>query len=327
MQNLTIAPTNATLYESSELTIVTYCMVTMQILLMFVICGGNLLVIVVFGGNQRLRKPNNFYIVQLAISDLTVGMAMPYHAATFLYPIMLRNIHICLLRYAFSMASMCASLLSLVSLTVDRFSAMNWPLSYQQTLSTRRQILISLAIWITSIGGIFTPIMLVHYGWTRTLVGDCDLVLVMIQEFLYLVAPLFFGMCTSIILVLYIRILSIAYHHTKAIQSMEVSRDTSNHKNNFRAAKTTAVVLGVFYGCWAPFVILTTLQIRLDKTEQSSWSHIRGMLSMLAMLNSGMNPFIYAYKMPGIRDKFKVILKFRSGSEESRSTVISVVSS
>ena len=292
---------------------------------MFVICGGNLLVMMVFGGHQRLRQPKNFYVVQLAIADFTVGLCMPYHAATFLYPKMLRNIHVCLLRYSSSMFGMFISVLSLVSLTVDRFSAMNWPLTYQQTLSSRRQVAIALVIWFTSLCCVFTPVMTVHNSWSKTLIGDCDLVMVVNNKFLYLILPIFFGTSASVILVLYARILFIAYRHMKAIQTLDIGRDINSQKTEFRAAKTTAFVLGIFYGCWGPFTTWTVLQIALNKHSDQTWTSIRSILSIIAISNSAMNPFIYAYKMPEVREKFKQMLKFKRAKIEQSTITVSTV--
>ena len=313
---------NVTVYNAG---LVDYGIVCIEIMLMFVTCGGNLLVMIVFGENQRFRQPKNFYIVQLAIADFTVGLSMSYQAVTLLYPVVVRNIHLCLLKYSFSMLGMAVSVISLVSLTVDRFLAMNWPLTYQQTVSPSRQILTALFIWIVALSCVFTPVMLIHHGWSKTFDGDCDLVMVVHNDFLSLVTPLFIVISGGIVLALYARILLIAYRHTMAIRTLDVTTQTNSHKREFRAAKTTAVVLGIFYGCWGPFTISTCLQIVLVKQRDPTWKGIRRVMTMLPITNSAINPFIYAHRMPEVRERFKTMLTIKRSKIE-QSSIISTMS-
>ena len=301
---------NESIYYPTVIRTFDYFLTVLEILLTIVILGGNILVCATFGKSERVRRAENFFIVQLAIADIVVGVCLPYHIFTFLQPRSMRNIYLCMLRYSSIFFSMCASILSLLALTADRYAAMTWPLTYQQTLSKTRQTLTTTVIWVTSFILGFLPPFLFNNGWSKSLIGQCDAVLVISEEFLVIGLPSFFALVSAVILSLYTKILLLAYRHTRAIQAMQFNKD-NNQKQEFKAAKTTAVVLGIFYLCWAPSIFCVCLQLSLNKVHSPLWNVIRGVLTLFSIFNSALNPIVYAYRMPAIRQEAKKLFGIR----------------
>ena len=103
---------------------------------------GNLLVLlaILIDPNKDLKSPFNYFVANLALCDLFVGfvvdpMSVAYHyseGSARKYPMKLVYLHI---PYFISST---ASVLSLAALTVDRFWAINSPLSYRIKLNPKR---------------------------------------------------------------------------------------------------------------------------------------------------------------------------------------------
>lgn len=77
-----------------------------------------------------------------------------------------------------------------------------------------------------------------------------------------------------------------------------------------RASKTAATVYGTFFICWFP-VSVYSLSIAFDKVEHNEeklkWFHII-FVEILPLLNSMMNPFLYAFMNRQYRRAFKIVL-------------------
>lgn len=99
--------------------------------------AGNLLVIVAFTTDKRLRRVTNFYIMSLACADFLVGifgvpsailtrMGMPRDA-----------FHSCLTMLSLLIVFCTISILNLVAVSVDRFWAILFPLNYHSKMSSK----------------------------------------------------------------------------------------------------------------------------------------------------------------------------------------------
>ncbi|RWS21941.1 7 transmembrane receptor (rhodopsin family)-like protein 2 [Leptotrombidium deliense] len=97
---------------------------------------GNLLTIIVFIQDKKLRKVTNFYIVSLAVADLLVGVfGIP--SAIFTRIGVPRNaFHVCLSMLSFLLVLCTVSILNLVAVSLDRFWAILYPLNYHRRMSS-----------------------------------------------------------------------------------------------------------------------------------------------------------------------------------------------
>ena len=91
-----------------------------EILLMIVICLGNSMVIFIIWRSTRLHNFTYYFIVQLAIADMAVGLMLPFQMILLFNEELMRNIFVCILRYTLYIGPMVTSLLSLTLMTFDR---------------------------------------------------------------------------------------------------------------------------------------------------------------------------------------------------------------
>jgi len=97
---------------------------------------GNLLVLVVFVQDKRLRKVTNFYIVSLAMADLLVSLVGIPSAILTRMGLPRDSFHTCLTMLSLLIVFCTISILNLVAVSVDRFWAILFPLNYHSKMSS-----------------------------------------------------------------------------------------------------------------------------------------------------------------------------------------------
>lgn len=100
---------------------------------------GNLMVIVVFQRERKLRRRTNYYIVSLAIADFLVGsLGVPFAIlASIGLP---RDLYTCLFTVSLLVVLCTISIFCLVAVSVDRYWAILYPMAYSRNVRTRTAI-------------------------------------------------------------------------------------------------------------------------------------------------------------------------------------------
>ena len=126
---------------------VAYCAVEVVIALLSVI--GNCLVVVVFYKFSILQTVTNYYVTSLACADLLVGLlGVPGAIATSLG--LPTNYHACLFMNSLLLLLCTASIFSLLAVTIDRYWAIMFPLTYYIRMTHRNAIVTIAFIWVGS---------------------------------------------------------------------------------------------------------------------------------------------------------------------------------
>ncbi|KAI0215042.1 hypothetical protein LSAT2_032945 [Lamellibrachia satsuma] len=82
-------------------------------------------------------------------------------------------------------------------------------------------------------------------------------------------------------------------------------------KGHMRSAKTMCIVLGAFYVCWCPYVVLAGLTASYGKHVPRLLRVFRDVAAILIAVNSGLNPCIYAWRNDDFRKAYKKLVRFR----------------
>lgn len=102
------------------------------ILLVLILCG-NILTILAVRYSRRLRSViSNQFVLSLAISDILVGLTLPYHLAFFLSTDLGESKPFCLLRFFLVIMACCVSIWNLIAIALDRYIAICYPLHYSR---------------------------------------------------------------------------------------------------------------------------------------------------------------------------------------------------
>ncbi|XP_013401074.2 adenosine receptor A1-like [Lingula anatina] len=299
-----------------------YQLVTLvaQAILMIVICFGNGMVIAAFYRSEVIQTITNYYIMHLAVADFTVGLSLPFHIACFLKPDILNNIYVCIFRYSTLMTTQSVSVLCLLAITIDRYSAVVYHMRYHSLMTKWRAAVTIVAVWIIPIVmGVIVP-FLWHNPWPENeSERDCDFGKTLSLDFHRYISVGSFAIVTAVMLTLYSRIFQVAKRHAAQIEDLMANiPDKMAFNVNLKIAKTAAIVIGLFLLFWAPFFLILTTQAYGNLIHSKLLIELRVYASILALVNSGVNPVVYAYRLPEFRREFRKILHLKqSGGANS----------
>lgn len=259
---------------------------------------GNTLVCVAFYRSSRLQSVTNVFIVSLAITDILVAaVSIPIwlviqnteciNNATVCDPVLMAFWRC--LDILFSTAS----IMNLCAISCDRYIAITSPLRYAQIITKTRSAMALIFLWGYSIvtsainlaGGMYYPI------------------LVFVVSFLLPLTVMFYS---------YSRIFLAALRQLRRIQPL---RQAFYFKREIKAAKTLALVMGIFIVCWTPFFVMNIL-VTFGK-GLSVQPIITLAIKLLHYGNSALNPIIYSSTNRDFRNKILRVLPWRCGSFHS----------
>ncbi|KAJ2940573.1 hypothetical protein O0L34_g6513 [Tuta absoluta] len=171
---------NSTSYNSSEhlyghvkhakySTPVTILLVIIFMIVIFVTIVGNILVVVAVCLVRKLRRPSNYLIVSLAVSDLCVAMiVMP---VAMVYDIMGTwpfGPALCDFWASSDVLSCAASILNLCMISVDRYYAITKPLEYGVKRTPKRMLFCVFVVWMGAAFISLPPVLILGNEKTDT---------------------------------------------------------------------------------------------------------------------------------------------------------------
>ncbi|XP_041322676.1 adenosine receptor A3 [Pyrgilauda ruficollis] len=267
---------------------------------------GNVLVIWAARLNAACQNTTLYFIASLALADaamgllvmplavvVSLGMAMPAYSCLFM----------CCLLLVFSNAS----ILSLLAIAVDRYLRVKLPTRYK-TITTERRVWWALGLcWSLSLLGGLVPM----FGWNKAGPRSssylrCRFISVMRMD--YMVYFCFFTWTLVPLLVMCVLYAEIFYIiHTKLSQGTAVRGARAFYGQEFKAAKSLALVLLLFAISWLPLCIINC--IFYFHPESQIPPYLIYLAILLSHANSAMNPIVYAYKIKKFKTTYLLILR------------------
>lgn len=292
---------------------------------------GNLTVCLTVLFNSNLHTFTSYLVASLACSDLMVAtFSLPFRIHQTLH-----NTNWCLSDDAClfwiwaDLFCCCASIGNLALISIDRFLATKYPLTYYQIVSKKTSWLMLSSVWIYS----FVVASSGLTNWTFPSAGR----MVGIDNGCYKPDPYFYtfaavvGFFVPLVVIVcaYCYIFKIAMEHFRAISRLTTQvipsapKRNENHqtlyKQQLKATKTLAIVVGAFVICWLPtFIILlvqTWCQTCFSTHHHPELSGVFYFINItfvytLPNINSAINPFIYVVFSKDLRQAF--IKSFKS---------------
>ncbi|XP_052869133.1 tyramine/octopamine receptor [Anopheles cruzii] len=113
---------------------------------------GNILVILSVFTYRPLRIVQNFFIVSLAVADLTVAiLVLPLNVAYSLLGRWEFGIHVCKMWLTSDVLCCTASILNLCAIALDRYWAITDPINYAQKRTLERVLALIAGVWVLSL--------------------------------------------------------------------------------------------------------------------------------------------------------------------------------
>ena len=275
----------------------------MSFLLAIITIPGNALVCVAIVRDpfRELKTPFSYFLLSLAVTDLLVGTLMDTISAVYhlseglqLALVGIKTVHVAY----FILCT--ASILTLAALTVDRYYAVMAPLRYKSRLTPRKVRMFMIAIWVSSLA-----LSMLYFALSFILYS----LIFAVTSVAFTVAVLLFVYAR-----IYQRLNQRLAHWSPRLASNSSRKDRKERRKQLKlvmseskATKAFVFVLLAFLVSFAPAcVIIFVLNFCRDcSCDLINW--LRDLQVLLVLLNSGVNPYMYALRLPQFK---KVIGKF-----------------
>ncbi|NXL91619.1 AA2BR protein, partial [Alectura lathami] len=297
--------------------------IVVELIIAVLSIAGNVLVCWAVAINSTLKNATNYFLVSLAVADIAVGLlAIPF-AITISIGFQV-DFHSCLFFACFVLVLTQSSIFSLLAVAIDRYLAIKIPLRYNSLVTGKRARGLIAVLWLLSFVIGLTPLM----GWNKAMsvcpnatnetgansgAGHHSCFISCLFENVvtmsYMVYFNFFG-CVLLPLVImlgiYVKIFMVACKQLHQIELMGNSRTTL--QKEVHAAKSLAIIVGLFAFCWLPLHILNCITHFHEELSKSKPEWVMYMAIILSHANSVINPIIYAYRIRDFRYTFRKII-------------------
>ena len=272
-------------------------------LIFLVALAGNTVIGIIVYKTKTMRKPINFLIVNMAMSDLIVPIFMIPWDIQWLYinsfliggPL---GQALCKLVVSLRMVSIAVSIESLVLIAVDRFGAVVFPLR-SPLISSKLCPFFILATWIIAMA-VFSPFLfafkLVEYpgrlvcalSW-KEVFGESS----SYENYFASIFMIFYLIPLVLIAILYIIIyIKLKSQKTPGEQSANAGQQRKQRERNV-LKMAIAIVLG-FAVCWLPLLIVFVFSVFLFATDiwSCGFQYFVFFATLMSRVNCAMNPCI-----------------------------------
>ncbi|XP_035679048.1 G-protein coupled receptor 54-like [Branchiostoma floridae] len=287
---------------------------------------GNALVIYVVARFSEMRTVTNYYIVNLAITDLSFLLCcVPFSAANYALPSWIFGRVLCkLINYLMQVTTQ-ATCITLCIMSVDRFCAIVYPLRSLRFRRKRVAVIVNAITWLVSFLTAI-PVCIFHdltrfnwYGF-RTYCRPAwpskaweDGYMIFTIAFTY-VLPLIICSVTCSLVV-------------KRLHSRFRRSESRPQHHEVQTRRITRMVVGVvivFLVCWLPNHVINMWRYIHIKNKFSPALYYGKMVALfLIYCNCALNPFIYTLIGENFRNCLKQIVSRTSSNSSSQSTKLS----
>ncbi|KAM3937951.1 melanopsin-B-like isoform 2-T2 [Leptodactylus fuscus] len=270
---------------------------------------GNLLVLYAFYSNKKLRTPPNFFIMNLAVSDLL--MSATQAPVCFLNSFNRQWIlgGIACNVYAFCGALFgITSMMTLLAIAIDRYLVITRPLQSIQWSSKKRTMQVILLVWLYSLMWSMAPLL----GWSsyvpEGLMISCtwDYVTstsanksytMMLCCFVFFIPLIVIFHCY---LLMFLAIRSTSRNVQKLASCGRQTVLSSSMKNEWKMAKIAFVIIIVYVLSWSPYACVTL--IAWAGYGKSLTPYTKTVPAVIAKASAIYNPIIYGIIHPKYRE-------------------------
>ncbi|NXC66429.1 NMUR2 protein, partial [Anhinga anhinga] len=281
---------------------------------------GNFLVCLVILKHRNMKTPTNYYLFSLAISDLLVllfGMPLEVYEMWSNYPFLFGPVG-CYLKTALFETVCFASILSVTTVSVERYIAILHPFRAKLESTRKRALRTIVVLWVLSVlfalPNTGTHGIMLQYFPNGTLVPGSDTCTVVTPMWIYncivqITSFLFYVLPMGVISVLYY----LMGLRLKGDKSLEVEEMSVNVQRPSRKSVTKMlfVLVMVFAICWAPFHIdrlFFSFVVEWTEPLANIFNLIHVVSGVFFYLSSAVNPIIYNLLSQRFRKAFLSVI-------------------
>lgn len=196
-------------------------------LLILILCG-NCLTIAAVQFSRRLRSVvSNLFVLSLAVSDLLVGLTLPYHLAFYLDAKLGDSHWICIFKFFTNIFACSVSIWNLMAIAVDRYLAIVYPLHYSRWITKRVAVTVIIFGW--TMGMVIGAIPLFWNNWATS--KECEFDEVLPPWYMAGIITPVFSVIWICMLTLYWRIWREAHKHAKQLRASITGLHDGGHSD------------------------------------------------------------------------------------------------
>nr|XP_055041268.1 trace amine-associated receptor 4-like [Misgurnus anguillicaudatus] len=302
--------------RAHRLTVVKVAMYAFMLLMILMTVFGNLLIIISISHFKQLQSPTHLIVQSLAVCDCLLGsLVMPYSMMRSVEGCWFLGDVICKVHSSLDMTFCTSSLIHLSLISIDRYWAICDPLKYKMRITNNTVTIFITLTWIFSFVYSFSILFSgVNAVGLEALIlqmscfGGCGVFFN--KEWGLICVILLFIIPGTIMSSLYIIIFNVVRKHAKvlsekvSVTTTGVNSQSSAHRER-KAAKTLALVMGVYFICWLPYFIAIAVDPFINYVTPAD---VFEALVWFAYFNSTCNPLIYGFFYPRFQKAFKTLI-------------------
>lgn len=314
---------NLTKGETFAFSLTIFFMNAAAFVMNFLVC------LVVYRSKELRRHISSVFIVNLAICDFMMAVfAMPYSFGSVILNHWPFGDFWCQFTGFWNMLLSIAAILTLATISIDRYIAVIKPLQYRAKMTIQWALAMICFVWIQATVFAIAPIGMGWYTFnTRYFVCTFPSDLQDVRYIGFTITTYTSNVGVSLVIMLgaYYKIFGVARLHSRRIGHAVVSavhfapglRGTmsteSSRQREFKAARKILFVIGAFICCVAPYTAVRLLE--LAKGEQPLPHRVTISLRWIAFLKSSIDPFIYGLLQRRFR---RALLELFLGTQRAR---------
>ncbi|KAK2166800.1 hypothetical protein LSH36_35g06023 [Paralvinella palmiformis] len=302
--NATQAPEVAPLHTTNELILLAILIG----LLAFLTLSGNLLVIIAFIKDEKLRTFGNYFILNLSVTDLMIGVLIPIYTPYTLLGRWPFGRHACVIYNVFDYAVPLAGSWNIAVISLDRYVSVSKPVFYRLKQSSGWAAVFISIPWIAGTLVFAPPIIFWQHftGHVTVPEGECFV------EFYDYIPYLLFGSFMEFIvpfvtvslanILIYVNLRKRSLAADSRATTGDVQSKKANLARDRKTARSLAILVGIYFITWAPYEVCALLNplcgfcVPDNVFEVTYW---------LLWINSTINPILY----PLLQLKFRVAFR------------------
>ncbi|XP_068152726.1 uncharacterized protein PK2-R1 [Drosophila tropicalis] len=290
---------------------------------------GNLITCIVISRNNFMHTATNFYLFNLAVSDLILLVSgIPQELYDLWYPDSYPFTDgMCIMKSVLSEMAANATVLTITAFTVERYIAICHPFRQHTMSKLSRAIKFIFAIWLAAFllalpqAMQFSVVNQKNGGSSCTMENDFYIHVFVVSGFI------FFGGPMTAICVLYV-LIGVKLKRSRLLQSVPRRAYDANRGLNAqsRVIRMLVAVAVAFFLCWAPFHAQrlmavygqSLINIGINRDAFNDYFRILDYTSgVLYFLSTCINPLLYNIMSHKFREAFKITLTRQFGLARS----------
>ncbi|CAH1160283.1 unnamed protein product [Phaedon cochleariae] len=290
---------------------------------------GNVAVCVVIMKHKALSTPTDYYLLNLAIADLTLLIfGLPYDIMLYWYQYpWIFGQPVCQGRALISEMASYVSVLTVVTFSTERYVAICHPMYTLVMSSLRRSLRIILCIWVVSFicalpFAIYSGVDYIpHPNESQNIILESALCAMISQPenipLTEISTTIFFLIPMTIIIYQYIKMGLVMIRNSNnngqlgdSLSGCVHRKDRKYEMNNRNVVKMLSLVALGFFACWCPFHAQRLISVHLDEDYYSEeinyWMYV--VTGILYYFSSTLNPILYNVTSLRMRNAFKEVM-------------------